>query len=445
MFEYSRHFLLAISTLIIFQSQAQPGQALLNREDLRFLHDMTSDVMDSSRIWPGQVISRDFGPNRSGITLVRPGGGGAYPAFWIRDYAMSIGTGMVTLKEQKEMLLFTASKQCDETFPTAGGKVPLGAIPDHIRIDDMVPIFFPGTYDPKTQGDGKFGARPPFCDQYYFIHMAYEYIKGTNDAGILRERVNGRTLMDRLEMAFSLPDAGPEGIVRTDDSTRAVDFGFRDAVQITGYLCMPSLLKYVAAREMAYCLDLVGEAGRADSCRQIAVKIKVAIPKLFQDTQGMLRASTGKSRQLDVWSTALAIFEHILEGSDRARAAKALGEAYLKGKLSHNGNIRHVAFGDDFSADSMWEFSYAAKGEYQNGGYWGTPVGWVCYAISWHDPAAARRLASEYIADLREHDYRKGRTNVAPVECFAENGEVQNPLYLTTVACPYIVFLQFVK
>jgi hypothetical protein len=150
-------------------------------------------------------------------------------------------------------------------------------------------------------------------------------------------------------------------------------------------------------------------------------------------------ASTGKGGQPDVWSTALAVFYGILEGDKLKQACTSLRDAYKNGTLSENGNIRHILTTDDFSDKSAWEKSEAGKGTYQNGGYWGTPTGWVCFAIAKVDLNAARQLAKDYINDLRSGDFRKGPEFGAPWECYNLNS-AQNAVYLTTVSCPYIVF-----
>src|SRR5665647_3742271 len=130
---------------------------LMSENDLEFLKELTKDVMESSRIVPGQKISDEFGPNNTGGTLIRPGGRTCYPAFWIRDYALSLESGFVTSEEQKHMLQLAASTQCD-----------------HIRIDDSKPIYFPGTYDFVGQGNRNWGMTPPYCDQFFFIQMAWD-------------------------------------------------------------------------------------------------------------------------------------------------------------------------------------------------------------------------------------------------------------------------------
>ncbi len=180
------------------QTKIQIGN-LLSESDLGYLKELTRDVMESSRIYPEQKISSDFGGNNTGGILIRPGGRGCYPAFWIRDYTMSLESGFVTEEEQKHMLLLTASTQNDQTWITnAGSMIPLGAIADHVRIDDSKPIFFPGTYDYNTQGGKKWGMIPPYGDQYFFIHMAYFYVKGTSSAKFLLNEINGVRLIDRL-------------------------------------------------------------------------------------------------------------------------------------------------------------------------------------------------------------------------------------------------------
>lgn len=415
--------------------------AFLIKDDIQFLKDLTKDVMESSRIYPGQKIADGFGGNSTGGTLIRPGGRSCYPAYWIRDYAMSLESGFVTKEEQKHMLQLTAATQCDQTWITnSGSMVPIGAIADHVRIDDSKPIYYPGTYDYNSQGGKTWGMFPPYGDQYFFIHMAYFYVKTTSSLKYLLSEINGMRLIDRLEMAYKVPPTKQEGVlVYTTDEFRGVDFGFRDAIYITGELCFPSILKYRAAVELAEMFHLMNRKDKADAYTTTAKRLKSEIQSLFSDKRGMLLASTGKSKQADVWSTALAVYFGILEGEHLEKSCRFLKDAYLKGTLASRGNIRHVLTCDDFSESSPWEVSLAGKNSYQNGGYWGTPTGWVCYAIAKVDVSVAKQLAKEYIDDLRAGDYRKGPDFGAPYECY-NSTSAQNAVYLTTVSCPYSVF-----
>jgi hypothetical protein len=423
---------------------AQHKSGVITNEDFLFLEGITKAVLDTSRIHPGQALPAPYGRNNTGGILIRPGGRDTYPSFWIRDYAMSLETGFVSRAEQKHMLLLTASTQCDQTWITRGGSmVPFGAIADHIRVDDRKPIFFPGTYDYEGQGTKEFGTFPAYCDQFYFIHMADYYFKQTSDLSLLSKEINGMRLIDRLEIAFkTLPARRDNEIVYTSDAFRGVDFGFRDAIAITGDLSYSSILKYRAANQLSAMFSRLKNKTKAAHYKAIAVKIKAAMPR-FLDKNGMLTASNGRSGQPDVWATAFAIYLNILEGEDALKAARHLEAAYKNGTLAYKGSIRHIIKDEDFSQNTAWETAIVGKNQYQNGAYWGTPTGWVSYAIAKVNKQSAAKLVKEYIHELRENDFRKGSNFNAPYECFYPGGYTRGPVYLTTVACPYIVLRSF--
>lgn len=418
---------------------------IIDTPDFLFLEQLTKDVLESSRIYPGQKLPEPFGINNTGGVLIRPGGKDTYPSFWIRDYAMSLETGFINKAEQKHMLLLTASTQCNQTWitPSETAIVPIGAIADHIRVENSLPIYFPGTYDYDLQGskENQYGIFPPYCDQFYFIQMAYCYVESSSDLKILKKKIVGVRLIDRLELAFRVPPTRSNGqLVYTTGMFVGVDFGFRDAIQLTGDLCFPSILKYKAANELSGLFVRLKEKKKAEMYSAIAADIKEKLPKIFLDENNMLRASTGQSGQSDVWSTALAIYLGLLQDEDQMKACRHLSNAYKDGDLAYKGNIRHIISGEDFSETTAWEKSKVQKNTYQNGAYWGTPTGWVAYAINKVDPGLARQLVKEYISDLRENDYRKGDQYGAPYECIYPPSYLRGPVYLTTVSCPYIVF-----
>ena len=272
--------------------------------------------------------------------------------------------------------------------------------------------------------------------------MAWYYVKSASDLHFLTSEISGVKLIDRLETAFKVPPTKQNGvIVYTTDDFRGVDFGFRDAEYLTGELCMPSLLKYKSALQLAELFDRIDRKDKAEVYRSIASRLKKEIPMVFSDVRGMLLASTGKSKQPDVWSTALAVYYGILEGDSQEKTCLFLRDAYKNGTLASRGNIRHVLTCDDYNESTVWESSLTEKNSYQNGAYWGTQTGWVCDAIARVDIEMAKQLAKEYIDDLRAGDYRKGAEFGAPWECY-NSKSAQNAVYLTTVSSPYIVFSQ---
>lgn len=118
---------LSISHIYAQLKKLSSKEQILSESDFNFLKELTREVVDSSRIFPGQMIAGKWGPKNTGGVLVRPGGRDCYPSLWIRDYAMSPGTGFITAEEQKHMLRLTVSTQCDQPWITKGGSmVPYG-------------------------------------------------------------------------------------------------------------------------------------------------------------------------------------------------------------------------------------------------------------------------------------------------------------------------------
>jgi len=418
--------------------------SLLEQADLEFLEGIARDVVESSRVRPGEKVG-EFGPNSTGGTLIRPGGRDCYPAFWIRDYAMSLDCGLITAGEQRHMLLLTAEHQPDQEIRLRSGSIlPPGSIPDHITFGGK-PIFFPGTLEDFTgQGGEKWGALPCLDDAFFFIKMGHIYVDEGNDPEILKLDIRGKSLLQRLEDAFAMPPCDPgTGLVMVDDQTRGIAFGFTDTTCHTGKLLTTSVLKYRAALQLAELCALAGRPEKEARYRETADRLKASMGKTFSSgDSGLLRASTGTSAQPDVWGSAMAVYFGALDDGFTDLACRGLAECLSRSTIDWKGNIRHVPTDLDFSADSPWEKSLLQKNTYQNGGYWNTPTGWVCAAVARVDPGLARRLARDFVRELREGDYRKGPEYGSPWECMHPNGHRQNPVYMTSVTVPLGVFRQ---
>jgi len=439
---FTQVLLMAGGVLISAPGHGADSPDVLSAEDLSFLTELTAAVLEASRVPAGATVA-GCGPNTTGDTLIRPGGRNAYPAFWIRDYAMSLEAKLITPAEQRHMLFLTAKHQPDKeiVLPT-GSVLPPGSIPDHISFGD-VPIFFPGVlqeYD--AQGGPQWGKYPCLDDQFFFVHMAAQFGEQSGDSTFLKEMVNGKPLLQRLEEAYAMPPSHPEnGIVYAAEEARGVNFGFFDTTVHTGDLLFCSLLKYRAALELAALCEKSGEAGKTARYRREAKTLSAAAESIFCQADGWLRASTGRSEQVDVWGTAFAVYIGALSPEAEQAASKALVEALHKGTIAWQGGIRHVPTDRDFSATTAWETSYAKKNRYQNGAYWNTPAGWVCYAVAKVDYPAAQKLAEEYIAQLRADDFRNGLKFGSPWECMhADENHRQNPVYLTSASCPLAAF-----
>ncbi len=414
----------------------------LFHDAMQFAETLTADVLEASRVYPGQSVA-GYGPNATGGTLIRPGGRDCYPSYWIRDFAMSLECGLVSPAEMEHALRLTASRQQSTDWHTPSGSlVPRGAIADHITFDGK-PIFFPGSMDYDKQGQ-PWGYYPSLDDHFFFVDIAWQLISQGNRLGILDAVIEGMSLLDRLDLAFAVPSVDADTqLVCCDEEKRGVSFGFTDIVVHTGYLLFCSLLRFRAAKQLAQMHQLRGAHQRAQAYEAIAQTAATSIRSTFALENGLLKASTGKSAQVDVWGSAFAVYCGLWDGEDGQRACRALAHALSQGTIAWRGNIRHVPTDGDHSAESAWEqvVGQWPKNHYQNGAYWNTPTGWVCYAVAQVDGRAARQLATEYVDQLREDDFRQGPEFGAPYECIHPQGDHrQNPVYLTSMTCPLAAF-----
>jgi hypothetical protein len=406
-------------------------------EDLAFLEAMTRDVVDASRVRPGEhagatrVSSLPF-------TVVRPGGGELYPALWTRDFAMSVESGFMSTEEitNAVQLLAATQAESDVALPS-GAFIPRGSIADHVNLDG-VPIFYPGTYEPRDQG-GHWGVLPSLDDQFYFVFLLWYAARVGGAPDLPRRVVSGMSLLQRAELAFAMPPvAEASGLVTTTEERWGISFGFTDTVKHTGALLFASLLRCEAAGRLA---DLCLDAGIQDRAAAYAAKRRetaAAIAATFAPSgSGLLRASTGRSGQPDVWGTAYAVHRSLLPPGADGAARRALRDVLRSGLASYMGQIRHVPEDQDYDESRVWESPLhpIRKGTYQHGAYWATPLGWVLDAVGDLDRPLALGLLAEYVAHLRREDFRSHGGDGAPWECVHPTGTYrQNGVYMASVA-----------
>jgi len=411
-------------------------------EDFGLLKPLALAVIDASRVHPGESIA-GHGVNQTGGTLVRPGGREAYPAFWIRDFTISLESRLIPKEELEHAMLLTARLQAHDDWKTPTGSfVPRGSIADHITLDGK-PVFFPGPPPPEAQGQ-PWGYYPSLDNNFYFVEMAWRLARIPGRSNMLNQKIDGVSLMDRLDRAFDTTPAREDtGLVWCDEEKRGVSFGFTDVVVHTGELLFCSILRHRAAGQLAELHHEVGNREKAGRYRSIGREISRSVPEVFTHESGLLRAATGRSGQPDVWGSAFAVYSGLLGEQKSAEVSSALREALAAGTISWRGNIRHIPTSFDFSDHTAWEktVNNYPKNRYQNGAYWNTPTGWVCFAIAQVDEEAARQLAMEYLQELRNGDFRQGDQFGSPYECIHPDGDYRNnPVYMTSVTCPLGAF-----
>jgi len=412
----------------------------MRAESAQFLIQMARDVVQVCRVEDGATTG--LWMNITGGPLFKPSGRDAYPAFWIRGFALSVESGLFSQGEIRHALWLIASTQpgAPIRFPN-GSFVPSHAIADHILFDGT-PVFLPGTCNPADQG-GIWGVQPPFDNAFFFILLAAHAVLDLRQTHLLSETIAGQPLLDRLEKAFfSVPSDSKTELVVCTEENRGVNFGFMDAIRQTGLLLFASLLRARSAQALRDMAALIGDTSRSFAYQCLAEEIQSHIGPVFQQEDGGLHASTGRSCQPDLWGTAYEVHYGLLDEEREKAAAYFVMRACLLEGASWKGQIRHVSPRQDFSEQSAWEETVIPLpvGHYQNGAFWALPVGWVCDAIGRVDLRAAQTLSEEMIAHFMEEDFRLEPPNGAPWECVHPPDYRKEGPYLASATVPLIAF-----
>jgi hypothetical protein len=424
------------------------GAQVLDRADAAFLEDQARRIVASARLQAGGSSGK--WRNDTPYDLHVPGGNMGYPAFWVRDAVMMLGGDLIPAAEVEgwiRLMAGTMNGPAERTI-RPGVIVPAFAVPDHINFDGL-PTFYPGNYETgDKQGGPPWGKYPPLDDHFYFIGAVYEHWRMTGKTTLftskLKTSYGEARLQDLCRKAYRVAPDDPATclvIAGNVETENAKDWGFCDSVSKSGKLLFPSLLKYEAALRLAKLYDAVGEPGPAAEYRADAARIRAALMETFLRRSGdgdeaWLHSATGLGNQPDVWGSAFAVAIGALDEPAAGRVARALVRAYKQATAIRRGWVRHLLPADK-TRGGFWEVCVSKPGEYQNGGYWGTPTGWVIAAIHRADPKAAADMARDFVASLRK-SLRQDGTAEAWEWFNPDTGASSNPLYVATVALPYL-------
>jgi hypothetical protein len=406
------------------------------------LRQVARETLATAEVKPeGKVAT---GTNTTGHVLRLPGGGGGYPAFWIRDAAMMLGGDLISADEIEGWIRVIAAVQPGPQGISLrnGLFVPGCSIPDHVNVNGRA-VWFPGTYsDGDDQGSGQYGFLPPADDAFYFIQIVREHLSLTGKPDLLKTRLatgwGTPAVMEICDKAFESVAVDPgNGIVICDgaEGRARVDWGFCDSVRKTGLALFPTVLRHRAAVDLASMHDSLGEPGPAEGYRRIATRLRDSVAGAFlRETRGgeaMLISATGLGRKDDVWGSSFAVAEGVLPREAEAAVCRGLLSLYRDGGIVSDGQVRALPPGGPFGG--FWEQSSSPPGHYQNGGYWGTMSGWLAVALQRVDPPTACEFLHALVAGIAAH-----RREGAPWEWTNPALRLyRNPLYCATVALPY--------
>lgn len=436
---------------VLYNSQSAHAEsrsqaAVLSESDELFLAGQARKIMDTAKLGPGQANGKYR--NTTSFMVHVPGGNMGYPAYWIRDSVMMLESGFIDAKEVEDWIRLICSVVRDQDWNVRPGVViPAFAIPDHINLDGKG-SFYPGSYETGSrQGGNPWGKYPPLDDQYYFLFAVHYQWKRSGSTALVKSKVKTASgemsLSDLCEKVYSMVPVDQETGLCTAgdvDTENAKDFGFCDSVSKSGKLLFASVLKYVAALQMAELYTTLGSQSRAKAMREDAARIKAAIPRTFLHTsahadEAWLDSATGVGHQPDVWGSAYAVYSDAVDVATSRKIGRALVRAYREKTAVQDGCVRSILSNDPQNPNG-WQKTVSPPGVYQNGGYWGTPVGWYLVAMHKVDQRAAADMGRDYIDYWRKNCLPNGDTQ--SWEWFnPDTGKNANPLYVATVGLPY--------
>jgi hypothetical protein len=332
--------------------------------DIAWLEQQTRRLLDGCKLRA-----------HDGTILFTPDGHAHYHALWTRDFAYMV--------ENAGHLMPPAEVDAAIRYLIRGQRAD-GAVPDRVPADGVAVY---------TAGDSKHPLGEPNLDNPAFLVIAAdEHLKCRPEA---EARAMYAAWAAALAHGIEWVPRSPRGLVWNDPAKPHSPYGFTDTVAKTGELLMESLLDWTACRRLAVWEEKSGHTDAAARWRARCRAIEENLGTLWDDRAGAFLAATRDCRQVDIWGNAYAIALGIPLGPRRQRVL-----AYLHDNLdtyTWRGQVRHLPKGEH------WQRMLGAvpPERYQNGAYWATATGWVVEALNVTDPALARRVFRDMVADFR--------------------------------------------
>lgn len=312
-----------------------------------------------------------------------------YNALWTRDHAYVVWhyPSLLTAQERRDFVTYTLSRRTTgaEADPD-GGTLPADWIAD--RIDAS------GTAAYKNAGASEL----PFMDGIMFVILAL-WADWTETGSTATYTANQAA----IEACLAVIPTSASGCVWSDPANPSVDYGFTDTVKKTGDVAYGTAL-------LAWAYKMLGEISGGSSYDAARASAEAGLATLRQP-DGWYAGSSGNNASVDdVWATALIAAEGLAPYADCVASGQAIADAYNAGTISQFGLVRHLIEGQ------FWTGTSTTQGQYQNGGYWLTPL-WDCVrAVKLVDPDLALTWAAEAMTQLNDERTAEGTWLNVPYE-----------------------------
>lgn len=229
------------------------------------------------------------------------------------------------------------------------------------------------------------GTLQPLSDVPYLVDIAHCYWQRTGSLALYLDYA------DRLLSALCAQNrSSATGLLTVPFSSPHSPWGFADVVKQTGDNLMGSLLASQAWQQLGEMATAAGHKLSAAIYMDQAMSILQGLDSL-RDPSGYYYACSDWRTQPDIWGTAFAVYIGALTPEQQAAACSWLA-LYLP-DYSWKGHVKHTL--------GSWPAVWERSGTYQDGGFWGLPVGWVAYAVAKADRAKAEQLVVDFELEAR--------------------------------------------
>ena len=318
------------------------------------------------------MIQASAVPMSGGVTAFLPEVGTNYDAFWLRDFAYMLeGNPGAFTNQQAEQAgqLFINSVRWD------------GAGVDSVALDGQ-PFYEPDL--------GIQGAQPVADGSQFTIDVAWRVFEKTQDVSFVT-----KNLVALEHVLSAVPLDSTNGLVFVNQTRSS--YGFTDLVPKIGDDLMCSLLLVRADREMADLFTAVGANDMAATWQANANQLASTIRTVFWNPQtGLFNAATIQDVQPDIWGSAFAVYLGVTTPDESLSIANYFNSNYSS--IVDRGQLRELPGG------MYWQNMPGPRDQYQNGGYWATPIGWFVYTLDDVDP----QLADQTVVDMVQDFYVNG-------------------------------------
>lgn len=279
---------------------------------------------------------------------------------------------------------FTAAQVRNIYVKFFGAADGSGHIPIALNTNASAALYYSGC----NPGAGLF----PTTDSLWFLPqmMLLDYQKSGNTASFA-------TYLAQLEAQYALVPRDTNHLVNAGANTSQswIPFGNEDGIQFTGDNLLGSVMYYYGRTAMAQLYTIIGDSTHATAATADAALVKSNISALWDSTDGMFYSSLGQNNQIDIFSSAFAVWTGITTDPENTAIANYLITNY--NTITTAGYVRQSPIN--------WSNSYTLAGQLQCGrgvgnyddGYWSSSTGWVAYAIAKVSITQARQIITDYL------------------------------------------------